>query len=503
MLVAVLFEILVVTGFLIGAAVGFFFAAPVLAGLVFAGISLFVTSGRDAVRAAPRRLVHPRHRRRREGGHVGPRSPAAQRRRRDGDGREPAGARGVRHRAGARRTRSPSGATRPTPRSRSRAGCSSSSTARSSRASSPTRWPTWRTSTRATACWSRCMVGAVVILTDVFFEAVLEMVQHPSFDADDLERAAGRRSRCGSRSRSSRSRSRGRSSCSRRSPRGPSRRPCRRDREYLADATSVALTRNPAGLVVGAREARARRARAAATRTAGTQHLWIVNPVARPERRRPRLVRHPPGDRGPDRPPARARRRGARSARIRRRRRWRDRPPEATGAATSASAATGGRGSEAVIPRTAGLSRYVTQVRGERPVVPGRPPRGCRDDAVPVPGPVDLARDPHPVRGLLRDAARRHVHDEDVHEPGARAALEDPEQVLEVAGDGEALVEAADDVELGAVGEAARGGGTSRRAGTACGARGSSDARGRGRSALPGGAGPCARSRRRARRRPR
>src|SRR6187551_831943 len=43
MLVAVLFEILVITGFLIGAAVGIVLGQPVAAGLVFAAISLLVT----------------------------------------------------------------------------------------------------------------------------------------------------------------------------------------------------------------------------------------------------------------------------------------------------------------------------------------------------------------------------------------------------------------------------------------------------------------------------
>ena len=41
--IAILFEVLVVTGFLIGVGVGFFFAAPLLVGLAFAGISVLGT----------------------------------------------------------------------------------------------------------------------------------------------------------------------------------------------------------------------------------------------------------------------------------------------------------------------------------------------------------------------------------------------------------------------------------------------------------------------------
>ena len=91
------------------------------------------------------------------------------------------------------------------------------------------------------------MVGAVVILTDVFFEAVLEMVQHPSFDADSLSEllvgiamwialsvvaltfAGALKLFAPLAARAVQA-------------------AVSRDREYLADATSVALTRNPAGL---------------------------------------------------------------------------------------------------------------------------------------------------------------------------------------------------------------------------------------------------------------
>jgi Zn-dependent protease with chaperone function len=119
-----------------------------------------------------------------------------------------------------------------------------------------------------------------VILTDVFFEAVLEMVQHPSFDADSLSEllagiamwialsivalafAGALRLFAPLAARAVQA-------------------AVSRDREYLADATSVALTRNPAGL-----------ASALATLESsgyelphpnrGTQHLWIVNPVRDP-----------------------------------------------------------------------------------------------------------------------------------------------------------------------------------------------------------------------------
>jgi heat shock protein HtpX len=51
-----------------------------------------------------------------------------------------------------------------------------------------------------------------------------------------------------------------------------------RDREYLADATAVGITRNTAGLI-GALEKLDRGRRELAGASRGTQHLWIVNPV--------------------------------------------------------------------------------------------------------------------------------------------------------------------------------------------------------------------------------
>ena len=124
------------------------------------------------------------------------------------------------------------------------------------------------------------MVGAVVILTDVFFEAVLEMVQHPSFDADSLSGllaaiamwivlsvlalafAGALRLFAPLAARAVQA-------------------AVSRDREYLADATSVSLTRNPSGLASAlAKLERSGRALPDANR--GTQHLWIVNPVREP-----------------------------------------------------------------------------------------------------------------------------------------------------------------------------------------------------------------------------
>ena len=51
-----------------------------------------------------------------------------------------------------------------------------------------------------------------------------------------------------------------------------------RDREYLADATAVGMTRNIAGLVEALEKLEGTRASMAGANR-GTQHLWIVNPV--------------------------------------------------------------------------------------------------------------------------------------------------------------------------------------------------------------------------------
>ena len=51
-----------------------------------------------------------------------------------------------------------------------------------------------------------------------------------------------------------------------------------RDREYLADATAVGITRNPAGLIAALGDLDHANA-AVPDASGGTQHLWIVNPV--------------------------------------------------------------------------------------------------------------------------------------------------------------------------------------------------------------------------------
>ncbi len=52
-----------------------------------------------------------------------------------------------------------------------------------------------------------------------------------------------------------------------------------RDREYLADATAVGITRNTAGLIGALEMLEGTRAAMRAEANRGTQHLWIVNPV--------------------------------------------------------------------------------------------------------------------------------------------------------------------------------------------------------------------------------
>ena len=51
-----------------------------------------------------------------------------------------------------------------------------------------------------------------------------------------------------------------------------------RDREYLADATAVAITRNPDGLISALRKLD-HESGSIPDASRGTQHLWIVNPV--------------------------------------------------------------------------------------------------------------------------------------------------------------------------------------------------------------------------------
>jgi Zn-dependent protease with chaperone function len=121
------------------------------------------------------------------------------------------------------------------------------------------------------------LVGAVIVLTEVFFAAVVEIATNPSFDADgpaDLVAsivmwvivsilaivfAATLRLVAPLAARAVQA-------------------AVSRDREYLADATSVAITRNPAGLI-SALQKLERTAGHMPEANTGTQHLWIVNPV--------------------------------------------------------------------------------------------------------------------------------------------------------------------------------------------------------------------------------
>jgi heat shock protein HtpX len=52
-----------------------------------------------------------------------------------------------------------------------------------------------------------------------------------------------------------------------------------RDREYLADATAVGITRNPEGLIGALGKLERTRSDMLSEANRGTQHLWIVNPV--------------------------------------------------------------------------------------------------------------------------------------------------------------------------------------------------------------------------------
>ena len=90
-----------------------------------------------------------------------------------------------------------------------------------------------------------------------------------------------------------------------------------RQREYLADASSVQLTRNPYGIERAlAKISTDQEVLEVANRA--TQHLYFTNPIKKFEERSQRAVLDPPGDARPDQPSARADRRAA--ARGRRRR---------------------------------------------------------------------------------------------------------------------------------------------------------------------------------------
>jgi len=124
------------------------------------------------------------------------------------------------------------------------------------------------------------LVGAVVVLTDVFFEGVLEMAQHPSIGGDDISEVVAGLAMwlvisllailfAGTLKLFAPLAARAVQAA------------VSRDREYLADATSVSITRNPAGLVSALQKLEGDPTRFLDTNR-GTQHLWIVNPVKDP-----------------------------------------------------------------------------------------------------------------------------------------------------------------------------------------------------------------------------
>jgi heat shock protein HtpX len=121
------------------------------------------------------------------------------------------------------------------------------------------------------------MVGAVVVLTDLFFSLVLELAEHPPTDFDDLRALVGGLALwavvvvvglivggllklCAPFAALA------------------VQAAISRDREYLADATAVGITRNPQGLIEALEKLEATRPEMAGANR-GTQHLWIVNPV--------------------------------------------------------------------------------------------------------------------------------------------------------------------------------------------------------------------------------
>jgi heat shock protein HtpX len=121
------------------------------------------------------------------------------------------------------------------------------------------------------------MVGAVVVLTDLFFALVLELAKHPPTDFDDIRGLAaglalwavavvvglvvgGLLKLCAPFAALA------------------VQAAISRDREYLADATAVRITRNPQGLIEALGKLEATRPEMAGANR-GTQHLWIVNPV--------------------------------------------------------------------------------------------------------------------------------------------------------------------------------------------------------------------------------
>ncbi|HEX5828961.1 MAG TPA: M48 family metalloprotease [Candidatus Limnocylindrales bacterium] len=121
------------------------------------------------------------------------------------------------------------------------------------------------------------LVGAVVVLTDVFFAAVLEIATNPHIGGDSIsEMLAGLAIWivvsilalifAGTLKLFAPLAARAVQAA------------VSRDREYLADATSVGITRNPVGLASALRKLE-RDGTRLADANRGTQHLWIVNPV--------------------------------------------------------------------------------------------------------------------------------------------------------------------------------------------------------------------------------
>jgi heat shock protein HtpX len=121
------------------------------------------------------------------------------------------------------------------------------------------------------------MVGAVVVLTDLFFALVLELAKHPPTDFDDLRALVGGLALwvvvvavglvvggllklCAPFAALA------------------VQAAISRDREYLADATAVRITRNPQGLIEALGKLEATRPEMAPANR-GMQHLWTVNPV--------------------------------------------------------------------------------------------------------------------------------------------------------------------------------------------------------------------------------
>jgi heat shock protein HtpX len=293
MLVAILFEILAVTGFLIGAAVGILFGQSVATGLLFAAISVLVTSGATlfALRRGDSFILD-----------------IAKASKADTSGREGQLRNVVAEMATAAHLPVPEVYLVDTPalnafavgRDSAHGSIAVTRGLLTELDREELQGVVAHEMSHIANLDSRhgllvaLMVGAVVLLTDVFFASVVEMVQHPSFDGVDglggllaaialwvlvsilalafagaLKLFAPLAARAVQAAVS-------------------------RDREYLADATSVALTRNPSGLVSALAKLEAGGDRMLDANR-GTQHLWIVNPVREPnEGGRGWFDTHPP-----------------------------------------------------------------------------------------------------------------------------------------------------------------------------------------------------------------